>query len=330
MSITIPDSVTTIGDHAFYGCGSLTSITIGNSVTSIGFYAFCNCSSLTSITIPDSVTSIGEWAFADCSSLTSITIPNSVTSIGRNAFYDCSSLTSITIPDSVTSIGDYAFSNCSSLTSITIPDSVTSIGSYTFAYCSGVRSITIPNSVKSIKDHAFYNCRYLVEIINQSSLNITKGNSTYGYIGWNAVTIHNGESRIINTNGYLFITSDDNQNYLLGYTGSSTDLVLPDNYNGQDYVIYYDAFKNSGLTSIVIPDSVTRIEWGAFLDCRDLINVYYKGSANEWTKISIGGDNSSLTAATLYYYSANEPVDDGNYWHYAPDGITPVIWVKEN
>ena len=73
----------------------MTSITIPDSVTSIGWYAFSGCSSLTSITIPDSVTSIEYGAFEDCSSLTSITIPDSVTSIGYGAFYDCSSLTTV-------------------------------------------------------------------------------------------------------------------------------------------------------------------------------------------------------------------------------------------
>ena len=118
QNTVLPNSVTSIGDYAFYYCTGLTSITIPNSVTSIGDWAFRGCSGLTSITIPNSVTSIGDAAFFYCSSLTSITIPNSVTSIGSNAFEGCSRLTSITIPNSVTSIGNYAFSSCSSLTFI--------------------------------------------------------------------------------------------------------------------------------------------------------------------------------------------------------------------
>ena len=164
-SLTIPDSVTSIGDNAFSNCSSLASLTIPDSVTSIGDSAFWNCSNLTSLTIPDSVTSIGDYAFAGCSNLTSLTIPNSVTSIGNIAFRRCSSLTSLTISNSVTSIGDRAFEGCSNLTSLTIPDSVSSIGSSAFSWCKSLTSLTIPNSVTSIGDGALFECKNL----NQST-----------------------------------------------------------------------------------------------------------------------------------------------------------------
>ena len=119
--ITIPSSIKVndleytvkyIEESAFDYCSYLTSVTIPNSVTSIGDYAFYDCCSLTSITIPNSVTSIGMYAFKNCSSLTSITIPSSVTSIEESAFNNCSGLTSVTIPNSVISIGGSVFSGC--------------------------------------------------------------------------------------------------------------------------------------------------------------------------------------------------------------------------
>jgi hypothetical protein len=164
-SVTIPESVTSIGAGAFSNCTSLTSITIPESVTSIGINAFYGCTSLTSINIPEGVTSIDDGTFSDCTSLTSINIPESVTSIGIQAFYGCTSLTSINIPESVTSIGSYVFQNCTSLTSINIPESVTSIGNYAFQNCTSLTSINIPESVTSIGIRAFYGCTSLTSII---------------------------------------------------------------------------------------------------------------------------------------------------------------------
>ena len=159
--IKFDGEVTKIGDYAFWYFDHhdiITTITIPNSVTSIGEGAFGEHINLTRINIPENVTSIGSSAFYGCSSLTSITIPDSVTSIGEDAFYGCSSLTSITIPDSVTSIGEWAFYLCSSLKSITISNSVTSIGDSAFRGCSSLTSVTIPDSVTSIGDSAFYDC----------------------------------------------------------------------------------------------------------------------------------------------------------------------------
>ena len=193
----IPNSVTAIGNYAFYNCRGLTIIEIPNSVTTIGNNPFQNCTGLTSIVvaegntkydsreecnaiivtesntliagcknsvIPNSVTTIGESAFNGCTSLTSIEIPNSVTTIGNYAFYICSGLTSIEIPNSVTTIGKSAFSGCRSLTSIEIPNSVTTIGRSAFEYCTGLKSIEIPNSVTTIGNYAFYYCSGLTNI----------------------------------------------------------------------------------------------------------------------------------------------------------------------
>ena len=169
-SVHIPNSVTSIGDFAFYGCSGLTSVTIPNSVTSIGSYAFDGCSGLTSVTIPNSVESIGDVAFGYCSGLTSVTIGNSVTSIGYYAFLCCSGLTSVTIPNSVTSIGHSAFSCCSGMTSVTIGSSVTSIGNGAFDSCLALTSVTIPNSVESIGDVAFAYCFCLTSVTIPNSV----------------------------------------------------------------------------------------------------------------------------------------------------------------
>lgn len=161
--VTIPSSVTSIGGSAFSGCNSLSSITIPNSVKSIGAQAFSSCP-LTSITIPSSVTSTGYGAFYGCEKLTSVTILNSVTSIDDQTFYGCRSLISVTIPNSVTSIGRAAFEGCISLNAITIPESVTYIGGYAFLG-SSLSSVTIPGSVTTLGGYAFYKCHKLTSVV---------------------------------------------------------------------------------------------------------------------------------------------------------------------
>jgi hypothetical protein len=142
------------GRTAIFGSGntSVTSVTIPDSVTRIGDYAFDNCIGLTSVIIPNSVTSIGEGALSLCSGLTGITIPNSVTSIGVAAFAGCTGLTRLTIPDSVTSIVDRVFAGCSGLISITIGNGATSIGDAAFESCTSLASLTIGSGVTSILD----------------------------------------------------------------------------------------------------------------------------------------------------------------------------------
>ena len=235
-SVTIGNSVTSIGNYAFSGCSGLTSVTIPNSVTSIGNSAFSGCSGLTSATIPNSVTSIGRSAFTGCSGLTSVTIPNSVTSIGGSAFYHCSSLTSITIPNSVTSIEIQAFSGCSGLTSVTIGNSVTSIGNGAFYRCSGLTSVTIPNSVTSIGEYAFYSCSGLPSVTIGNSVTSIEHGAFYGCSGLASITIPNSVTSIGQSAFYGCSTLQTI------YLKSSTPSQLG-----------YDVFGNTGLTNIYVP-----------------------------------------------------------------------------
>ena len=200
-SLVIPDSVTSIGDSAFWDCCSLSSVVIPDSVTSIGDKAFYRCSSLSSVVIPESVVNLngnpfkgwnGELkclspyfiydnkalfdkdkskiiAFRD-KNTTSYVIPDSVSCIGSGAFWGCSSLSNIILPDSVSCIGSVAFWGCTSLSSVVIPDSVTSIGDWAFGGCESLKSLVIPDSVSSIGDRAFWNCRSLTDIVIPDSV----------------------------------------------------------------------------------------------------------------------------------------------------------------
>jgi len=294
-SITIGNSVTSIGKNAFKYCSSLTSVTIGNGVTSIGENAFEDCTSLTSITIPDSVTSIGERAFYDCSSLTSVTIGNSVASIGDWAFCECSSLTSVVIPDSVTSIGSSAFSSCSRLTSVTIPDSVTLIGSSAFRNCSSLTSVTIGNGVTSIGYWAFYNCSSLTKIVIPNSVTSI---GDWAFFGCSSLTKVNYLGTIDQWAQIEFDGSDSNPTYYAKNLYINNKLVTEVNLTTATKISSYAFEWCSSLTSVTIGNSVTSIGQEAFYYCSKLTSITIGNSVT-----SIGQEAffncSSLTSVTI-------------------------------
>jgi hypothetical protein len=132
-NISIPESLTNIGNDMLIGCSSLASVTIPAGITSLGFGEFCS-TGLTSVTIPDSVTNLTDYAFCECGDLTNVTIPSSVTHIGEFEFYG-DPLPRVTLPASVTYIGGSAYYLCGNLTNVMIPASVSHINGQAFAYC---------------------------------------------------------------------------------------------------------------------------------------------------------------------------------------------------
>ncbi len=320
--IPTDDSLTSIGNYAFYGCTELTSVTIPDSVTSIGNYAFYKCIGLTSVTIPDSVTSIGNSAFYGCTGLTSITIPDSVTSIGSSAFSSCNKLqdiyitdiaawcniseldnlmyygssnkklyinnelaTSITIPNGVTTIPSYAFSGCTGLTNVTIPDSVTSIGSSAFRDCTGLTSITIPDSVTSVGSSAFCGCTGLTSIVIPDRVTSIGSSAFSGCTGLTTVNWNAVACKSAGSSGYSIFSNCFN--------------LATVNIGANVKIIPSSAFSNcKGLTSVTIPDSVTSIGYEAFSNCKGLTSVTIGNGVT-----SIGGSAffgcSGLTSVTI-------------------------------
>ena len=324
-SITIPEKVTVIGNHAFNGCNSLTSITIPDSVTSIGFQAFYGCSKLTSITIPAGVTNIGALAFSECtglktagligsesdyefgwttaipsnafsgcSNLTNITIPEGVTNIGNNAFQNCSSLTGITIPEAVTGIGGSAFSGCSSLTSISIPKNVTSIEEGTFARCSSLTDITIPESVTSIGYSAFSSCSSLTNIMIPESVTSIGGSAFSKCTNLTGITLPEGVTSI----GYSAFSECE----------SLISIIIPEGVTSIEKETFYRCYS---LTSITIPISVIKILNNVFDRCNNLADVYYAGTQEQWNQITVGTGNDNLLNTTIHFEaSQDDPISD--------------------
>ncbi len=191
-SVTIPNSVTSVGDYAFCGCTKLTSVSgdlsgvtsigkyafarcpLGTSdspcslkldnVTSIGNYAFRDCTALTSVTLGDNLTNLGNSAFLGAAALITVTIPNNITSIEANMFMNCTSLTKVEFKNNITSIGSSAFSGCTSLTSVGDLTKVKDIGQGSFMGTK-LTSVTFTDELSSIGDQAFKNCTFLDTVI---------------------------------------------------------------------------------------------------------------------------------------------------------------------
>lgn len=203
-SITIPDSIESIGEDAFDCREDLSKVYISSlenwckiDFKDSGSQPMCNFADLyingnllTDLTVPDSITSINNYTFSGCTSITSVTLPNCITKICDDAFSFCdnlekvefghelksignyafayTSLKNITIPDSVTYIGDYAFS-CCSFESIVIPDSLTSVNDYAFSYCNKLKTVIIPDSVTKIGYSAFDECLLISNVLFKGS-----------------------------------------------------------------------------------------------------------------------------------------------------------------
>ncbi|MCH5171750.1 MAG: leucine-rich repeat domain-containing protein [Erysipelotrichales bacterium] len=328
-----------IPDDAFYGCRSLTSITIQNSVTSIGNYAFDTCSSLTSITIPSSVTSIGLEAFSICNSLqyneyencyylgndenpylvlikakdtsvTGVTINENTKIIYDYAFDGCSSLTSLTIPSSVTSIGRDAFygcdflqykkySNCyylgnednpylilikakdTSITNVTINENTRFIYANAFEYCSSLTTITIPSSVTSIGRDAFEYCSSLKNVYYNGTIE-----------NWCNIEFSTYASNPMGSAARYFYMLKANNVY-----DKVTNIVIP---NTVTSIRNYQFIHFNTVISIEIPNSVTSIEYSAFSNCTNLQTITFESES----KLESIGDYAfmfcgSLTSITI-------------------------------
>ena len=363
-SITIPDSVLSIGYSAFEGCTALKNITIPGSVLSIGDNAFKECTALESATISEGVKSIGDNAFYNCTNLVNVSLPDSLTSISFNTFDDRANLqyyndgtayylgnsenhylvlvsviskeiTSFTIDDKTKFIWSSAFSECRVLESIENTQNILCIGSYAFEHCNNLKTFTIPYGVTTIENGTFFCCTNMQTITIPETVTSIGQSAFEGCNNLKSISIPNGVTSIGNK---AFYECKKLENIIIPdgvtiirfntfYGCESLEWVsLPESV---DYIDQF-AFKNcSSLKSIIIPSAVTKIAVAAFLHCDALTTVYYGGTEDKWSTISIEGNNGCLNGVRKYYFSQTEPEKDGYFWHFDTDGVTPVSWGNE-
>ncbi len=277
--LIIGDEVTNIPSYSFYNCRSLGSVSIPNSVLTIGDSAFYLVTNIefhgTATGSPWGALSINGYyedgyyytsaekdtIASAVRSMVNANIPNTVVHIGRKAFYDCDNLVSLLIAPSVKSIDNYAFYDCSNIATVTIADSVEVIKEYAFARCNELRTITIGRSVTTIREYAFDRCQ------NLNTVNYNATNCSYlgGY-----------NSAFTNCSSFTTLNIGNNVTTIPAYafnsTGLTGELIIPDS------VIYIgsSSFSGcSGLSSITIGKSVTNINTFAFNRCDNLTTINF-------------------------------------------------------
>lgn len=254
-SVTLPESLTSIGEQAFWGCENLSTINIPSGVKRIGEYAFTGCKNLQSINIPSGVPAIEQWTFQGCESLWNINIPSSVTSIGDDAFSNCKSLQSIDIPSGVTEMGASVFSGCENLQSTVIPSGITEIKNSTFDGCKNLSSVNIPSGVVSIGAYAFDGCEKLESISLPENL-ISLGNAAFRESNLKKIVLPD--------------TTNEIGTYMFAGCQNLRSVRLSKNIQKIGEKMFYNCKR---LTDIEIPENVTVIEEEAFMSCSDLTEL---------------------------------------------------------
>ena len=282
-SVTIPQSVTSIGYEAFCYCKNLQSLTLEGSIESMGDGAFAYCTSLKTFPLVGNIQKIGDYTFYRCDDLENVTIPESVTSIGKYAFEYCDDLGNVTIPQSITSIGDYAFENCNRLKlttpsfgeklqtigkyafrncfcpseEVTIPQSVTSIGDSAFSGCYGMRSFTINNATTSIGGWAFDGCWSLTTLKLGAHITTIGNGAFYDCHDLDNVTIPQSVTSI--------------GKYAFEKCHKLSTITIPEKVEKIESETFDDCWK---LKSITLPAGLTSFE-ASLDDCPDDCVIYY-------------------------------------------------------
>ena len=355
--LIIPNSVTSIGDYAFYLCSKFTSLSFeeNSQLKTIGDYAFTGYNNYTSIymgftgelIIPDGVTYIGNHAFHNCNGFTGeLVIPNGVTSIGNYTFYNCSGFTGeLIIYNNITSIGDYAFYRCNKLTSLSFEENskLKTIGNYAFAgYYNGSSSdysmeltgeLIIPNSVTSIGNHAFHRCSKFTSLSFEENSQL-KTIGDYAFDNCNGFT-----GKLIIPNSVTSI--GNNAFYNCKFTGEFT---LPNSLTSIGIYAFYNCSFSKVICYLTEPATFTGVKNIFYYTSTSKPKIYVPAVALESYKSKWHQDKAKIYVDGIPTFINNGSIEDANNWYILEDGsrtlrlpnknddiaINTTLFIKEN
>ncbi len=261
-TVLFGEGIINIPSRLFMNCTGLESISIPDSVTKIGEAAFYECTNLKSVTIADSVMKIETDAFGKCTNLSSVTMSKYLETLGSNAFYGCTSLKSIEIPKTLSSAGYYgAFADCSSLKTVLFGEGIINIPSCLFKNCTGLESISIPDSVTKVGISCFSGCTSLTDVTLSKSISALSDDLFSGCTSLKSFTVPNYITEM-GTNIFIGCTALETVEFLNIYSGIPSDT-------------FYDC---SSLKKIVFPGNVKTIGDGAFMNCTALEEITLPGT----------------------------------------------------
>lgn len=334
LSVKFPNDVAILGTAAFTNCTRLIKVVLNNNLTAISSGAFQGCTKLTSISIPDSVKVIESRAFHGCSALKTVDFGHGVTQIGENAFYKCTSLQNLNITGPVESIGDSAFENCESLISAVIPDSVNLIGKSVFHNCYNIANLTIPFvgnarmdidgtlDPQSPKDMERIQ-QYLTTKIDDNGIELSNfgyifGASTHAENHFNSGNVPTSLKNVTITGGGVINAFSLSSCYNIEKVFLGDGIYyIGSGIFGYDYA----------LTTVGLGKDVKYIGTMMFGYSAEAFDIYYNGKPADWQNIVIdkgveNKENDALLNSNKYYFSQDIPEGSGSvkFWHYNKDG----------
>lgn len=274
--ITLPSTLSIIGDESFRGCTNLEEMDIPEHTHRIGESAFRDCTSLQWLRLSNDRIKIGERAFENCARLSDIALPAGLTEIYGGVFNSCKSLTHIELPKKLTILGESAFSDCVSLENIEIPASVTKIDDLVFNGCISMKKITLHEGLKKIGKSAFKNCRALTNVNLPASVTNISNAPFRGCESLKSIKVESKnkyfKSEPNKREGTDHVLFNKNKSCIIAYPASSREVQydIPDSVTAINDWAFSECKK---LNRITIPDSVHEIGEGAFCNCALLDEV---------------------------------------------------------